>query len=108
MKNPVKSDALYVTHILDQILMIDRIMVSAAEKEIRYLALIRCFEVIGEAAKHISVEFRARHADIPWSKMIGMRNALVHDYLGVEEKDVWNTAKTDIPALKNQLLALEK
>ena len=46
-------------------------------------AVIRCLEVIGEAAKHIPASFRKKHPNIPWSKMAGMRDVLIHDYMGV-------------------------
>lgn len=108
MKRSAKEDAVYLEHMLEQVGCIERILASAAEHEIRQLAMIRCFEVIGEAATHVSKAFRAANPDIPWHKMIGMRNALIHDYLGIEEKDLWSTAQDDIPILKKQLQQLLK
>lgn len=47
-------------------------------------AVIRSLEVIGEATKHIPASFRNKHPDIPWSRMAGMRDVLIHDYMGVD------------------------
>ncbi len=56
-------------------------------------------EIIGEAAGHVSDEFREMHADIPWHKMIGMRNRLVHEYFRVNYGAIWDTVKDDLPEL---------
>lgn len=50
--------------------------------------------------------FKEAHTDIPWSSMVGMRNKLIHDYLGVDYESVWKTAKEDIPMLKAKVNAL--
>lgn len=56
-------------------------------------AVIRNFEVIGEAAKSISDEIKENYPDIPWSDMVGMRNILIHSYFGIDYSIVWNTIK---------------
>lgn len=66
-------------------------------------AVIRSLEVLGEATKGIPETFRRKHPDIPWSKMAGMRDVLIHDYMGVDLKTVWNVAKERLPELKNLL-----
>ena len=63
-------------------------------------AVIRCLEVLGEAAKHIPTSFRKKHPDIPWTKMAGMRDVLIHDYMGVDLKTVWKVVQERLPALK--------
>ena len=69
-------------------------------------AVIRNLEIIGEAAKHIPEDFKEKHLDIPWREMSDMRNLLSHEYFGVNEKLVWNTITTDIPAVISPLEAL--
>lgn len=63
-------------------------------------AVIRSLEVLGEATKHIPATFRHKHADIPWSKMAGMRDVLIHDYMGVDLKTVWKVAQERLPEIK--------
>jgi uncharacterized protein with HEPN domain len=55
--------------------------------------------IIGEAAKKVSSEFKAAHSAIPWKKMTGMRDVLVHDYRDVDVPNVWATVTESIPAL---------
>lgn len=63
-------------------------------------AVIRSLEVLGEAAKHIPADFRHKHPEVPWSKMAGMRDVLIHDYMGVDLKTVWKAAKERLPEIK--------
>ena len=63
-------------------------------------ASTRAIEVIGEAVKNIPAAFRARHANIPWKQIAGMRDKLIHEYFGVDAKVLWKTAKEDIPFIK--------
>ena len=62
-------------------------------------AIVRTLEIVGEAARKISQEFKDAHPDIPWHKMIGMRHRLIHDYLHVNLETVWDTIRNDIPGL---------
>jgi uncharacterized protein with HEPN domain len=63
-------------------------------------AVIRSLEVVGEATKRIPQSFRQKHPDIPWSKMAGMRDVLIHDYMGVDLKTVWKVVKERLPELQ--------
>lgn len=67
------------------------------------LSLVRLLEIIGEAAKGISPEFRKAHPDVAWKKMAGMRDRLVHGYFDVNLDVVWETVRDDLPALIEQL-----
>jgi uncharacterized protein with HEPN domain len=70
-------------------------------------AVIRSLEVLGEAAKHIPASFRKKHPDIPWSKMAGMRDVLIHDYMGVDLMTVWKVSQERLLELKPLLKALK-
>lgn len=63
-------------------------------------AVIRSLEVLGEATKHIPAAFRNKKADIPWSKMAGMRDVLIHDYMGVDLMTVWKVARERLPVIR--------
>ena len=67
--------------------------------ELLSLGLTRLFEIIGEAAAHISTATREKHASIPWSQMIGMRNRLIHGYDIVDTDVIWQTITEDLPVL---------
>jgi len=62
-------------------------------------AVIRNIEVIGEAAKRVSPGLRERLAELDWKRICGMRDVLIHDYIGVDLEEVWNVASTRIPEL---------
>jgi uncharacterized protein with HEPN domain len=66
-------------------------------------AVIRAFEIIGEAANRIPKNIQNNHQNIPWSKMKGMRNKLIHDYMSVNTKVVWETIRDDLPGLKIEI-----
>lgn len=66
-------------------------------------AVIRSLEVIGEAATKIPQEMRYRYSEIPWKRMAGMRNKLIHEYFGVDLEIVWEVCTDEIPPLKPSL-----
>ena len=63
-------------------------------------------QIIGEAGGGLSEQFRAEHADIPWTQIIGMRNILVHHYFGIDKDAVWAVVQQDLPDLKRKLLVI--
>jgi uncharacterized protein with HEPN domain len=66
-------------------------------------AVIRNFEIIGEAIKKVSEVYKKMHVEIPWKEMSGMRNKLIHDYIGVDIAVIWKTIKEGLPPLKKVL-----
>ncbi|WP_208426860.1 HepT-like ribonuclease domain-containing protein [Salinibacter sp.] len=61
---------------------------------------MRSIEVIGEATKNLSTEFREQHPDIEWRAMAGMRDQLIHGYFGVDYEIVWDVATEKAPKLR--------
>ena len=63
-------------------------------------AVLWCLNVLGEAAKHIPASMREKFPEIPWEEMTGMRDKVVHAYFGINLDVVWDTAKQDLPQVK--------
>ena len=62
-------------------------------------AVIRLIEIIGEAARNVSADFKAGHPEIPWAAIVGMRHRLVHEYFRVASDKVWEVVQKDLPEL---------
>lgn len=71
-----------------------------AKDEKTNYAVIRCIEIMGEAAKHIPELVRQRYSEIPWKDIAGMRDKGIHFYFGVNVERVWLVVKEDIPQIK--------
>lgn len=69
-------------------------------------AVMRSFEVVGEAAWRVSPEFRGAHPEVPWRLMSDFRNKLIHDYFGLDLEVIWKTATEDAPVLLAQVEGL--
>jgi uncharacterized protein with HEPN domain len=72
----------------------------------KQFAVVRAFEVLGEAAKNIPATVRARHAHLPWREMTGMRDKVIHGYFGVNLEIVWRTVAEEFPKLERGLIAI--
>lgn len=103
-----KGDALYVGHMLDTARRALRLAAGKnradfdADEPLR-LALTHLLQVIGEAARHVSPQFRSAHPQVPWQAIIGMRHRVVHDYINVNEDIVWATVTQELEPLVSQL-----
>jgi len=69
-------------------------------------AVIRRIEVIGEAARRLSDELRSGHGELPWSRIIGMRNELAHGYFSVDLNIIWIAAAERLPAMRQPVQAI--
>ena len=65
--------------------------------------IIHYLSIIGEAVGALSDDLREQHPSVPWSKITGMRNIIVHNYFGIETKIVWSVVKKNLPPLKREV-----
>src|SRR3989344_4154440 len=70
--------------------------------ELYQSAIIRQIEIIGEAVKNIPESFRKKYYEVPWNKIAGMRDVIIHSYFRVDLDAVWNVIKRDMPDLKKK------
>lgn len=104
----MKLNEAYLNHILDETnyllqqtqgLTYNRFLKNETLKR----AFARSFEIIGEAAKNISSDFKRKHKGIDWKGMVGMRDILIHRYFEVDCEILWNVIKEKLPELKTQV-----
>ena len=108
----MKDDRIYLIHIRDAIVQIYEYTVGGWEEFQKDRkgkdAVIRNFEIIGEAVKHLSSMLKTEHVDIPWKKIAGLRDELIHEYFGVDLKIVWGVIEHELPRLKEKVDLLLK
>lgn len=103
-----KSDLVYFVHIqqsINHILEYTSKMDEAAfyQNQLVKDAVVRNFEIIGEATKQISNTIKEKYPNIEWKKMAGMRDKLIHDYIGVDYLIIWTTVQQILPDLKRKI-----
>ena len=108
-----RDDTIYLKHILESIGEIESFIDSISKKDFlnnseKQAATVRMIEVIGEAVKNISKEFKNQHPELEWAKIAGTRDVMIHAYFDVNLDIVWDIAKKDIPKLKKDILELIK
>ena len=101
----MKDDTLYLIHIGECMDKIDLYM-AGVDRE-RFLksiliqdAVLRNLQVLAESTQRLTDEFKEAHPDVEWYKIAGLRNILVHDYLGIDIETVWNIVERKLPELK--------
>jgi uncharacterized protein with HEPN domain len=104
-KDPIE----YLKHILDECKFIKSVITPELEKsefiedETLKRAVTRSLEIIGEATKKITADLKYQWNSISWKNMAGMRDRLIHDYMGVNYSIVWDVVKNKIPELHDQI-----
>ncbi len=106
-----RDSRLYVDDIFDAIEKIENYVeglsfeaFSADSKTVD--AIVRNFEIIGEATKRIPLETQEKYPQIPWKMMAGTRDKLIHEYFGVNLQTIWKTVKEDLPPVKQAIKSL--
>lgn len=106
----MKDDRVYLNHILDSI---DKIEAYTSVGHDAFAttshwqdSTIRQLEIIGEAAKHVSEPLRSTHPEVPWRRIAGLRDVLIHDYMGVDLDAVWQVTQVSIPELKRHIQSI--
>jgi uncharacterized protein with HEPN domain len=98
----------YLKHIQDEIEFIIKISKTIRkevfqEDDVLKRALVRSLEIIGEAVKKLSPDFREKYNYVDWKAIAGMRDKLIHDYAGVDYDLVWDVVVNEIPLLKEEI-----
>ena len=69
-------------------------------------AIIRNFEIIGEASKNIPTDIQEKYPEIPWRKMYGLRNLIAHEYFGIDYEMIWEIARKNLPQNRVDLIEI--
>ena len=105
-----KDPRVYLAHIMECIQKIERFTEGGKESflqdELTQDAVLRNFEVIGEAAKQLDDVYRANHPEIPWRAIAGLRDVLIHQYEEVDLAKVWAIVEKDLPGLRQSIADL--
>jgi uncharacterized protein with HEPN domain len=106
-----RDNTVYLKHILDSITRIDEYVKNVEYKDFMknnlvQAGVIREIEIIGDASKRLTNEFKERYSDIPWKNIAGMRDKLIHDYFGVDLDAVWVTLEKDISIINIKIKAI--
>jgi uncharacterized protein with HEPN domain len=104
-----KDDTVYLRHIIDAFLQIERYTNGVTYEEflsnsLLQDAVIRQLEVMGEAARNLSADLQNEYPAIPWRQMISLRNRMIHAYFNVNLQIIWEIIQGDIPNLKQDMM----
>jgi uncharacterized protein with HEPN domain len=112
--SPIKREfILYLEDMLQSMDRIEEYLSSLDFKKFKqtYLvvdAIIRNFEIIGEASKNIPTYIQQKYPEIPWKKMYGLRNLIAHEYFGIDYEMIWEIAKRNLPQNRIDLIEIIK
>jgi uncharacterized protein with HEPN domain len=109
----VKSSQILASHILGAIDRIEKYTEGMSKQQFldNFLvqdAVIRNIAVIAEASKKIHVDVKDAFPQVPWRKIMAMRNKVIHEYFGIDLETLWNVVEVDIPELKDQIVKIRE
>jgi uncharacterized protein with HEPN domain len=108
----MKGDQRYLRHSLDAVMKIEGYIAvgRAIFLSTSYWqdAVIRQLEIIGEATKRLSQDLPSRHHEAPWRRIAGLRDVLIHDYMGVDLAAVWEITQRELPVLNKHVRGILK
>lgn len=98
-------------HIIDaineiEIYLQDSDLENFVNNSMMFNATLRQLEIIGEASNRLSEDLLAENPSIPWARIIGLRNLVIHEYFGVDDLTIWNVIKINLPELKEKVTLL--
>jgi uncharacterized protein with HEPN domain len=107
----IRDNSIFLLHIAESFEKIIQYLDGMSEEAFACTSLvqdavIRNYEIIGEAAKNISDDFRALHQEIDWSGMAGLRDILIHQYFGIDLISIWNISQKQAPDTLEKIQAL--
>jgi len=105
-----RNDTVYLSHIWDAITQIEIYTAGLSYDQFSQTRLvqdgvIRQLEIIGEASRNLSDDFRDQHSELPWLQIIGLRNRLIHAYFEINLGIVWDIVQNDLPPVKQKVTA---
>lgn len=108
-----EDSKIYIDHILENVKDIEEFSKNLTKNKLlkdklRQKAIIRSIEIIGEAVKNLPESFKKNYSQLPWRKIAGTRDRIIHHYFGVDLDIIWEIIKKDLPTLKKQIQIIKE
>ncbi len=105
------GDKVRLLHIIDAINEIENYIKDSdlndfVNNSMMFNASLRQLEIIGEASNRLSENILNKNTTIPWARIIGLRNLVIHEYFGIDDFTIWNVIKINLPSLKSEIALL--